>query len=321
MYAKLLHQIAGDSRLSNSAIITFSEFMPTACDVFLAMGAEYSAEVAACINNMPIRPKIGILDPRPLICPDLGRIDFIIANGPESRDFYYQFAKEVLIYYIYPILPRSPLNSTPNITLGYHGNKIHLDAMVPRISTAINDLARSYPVSLKLFYNHKNLGRSTIDRFINCGVEHIQFREDDYVEALSDCTIGIVPQFMPIIRRPLVAKIASTVMNRYNEEKNDYILRFKSTTNSGRHLVFAQMGIPIIADMAPSTIEIINYGENGYYAYSTASWAHCLRRLASDAEHRKVIAENMYRTFSIRYSPQVQNENFINFITKIIQSK
>ena len=37
--------------------------------------------------------------------------------------------------------------------------------------------------------------------------------------------------------------------NKYNQSYNDYKLRFKDTTNLGRHFIFCQLGIPFISDI------------------------------------------------------------------------
>ena len=70
--------------------------------------------------------------------------------------------KDILIYYISPIVkPATKLSfdKKNKIILGYHGNKIYLNSMFPRITNAINMLAIDYDVELWAMYNIDVLGK------------------------------------------------------------------------------------------------------------------------------------------------------------------
>lgn len=289
-------------------------------DVALVMGGEYSREWASALRQSDPSVRIGVIDPRPAHCPRIDDLDFIVANGLESRDFYYKFVSDVFVYYTYPLIETGEKKSSDRIVLGYHGNRIHIEAMAPRITTAINNVAKEYPLALKLFYNVKNLGQSGIGQALNCPVEHIQFDPNGYGAAFADCDIGIIPQLIPLQRRGIAARVAATLRGSYNEEDDDYLMRFKTTTNNGRAFVFAQMGIPMVMDLSPSATQLMEYGEDGYYAYYTESWEACLRRLASDASHRQKIGQNMKARFQLRYSPSAQNKLFADYIHHLMHS-
>jgi glycosyltransferase involved in cell wall biosynthesis len=80
------------------------------------------------------------------------------------------------------------------------------------------------------------------------------------------------------------------------------------------------MGIPMVMDLSPSATQLMEYGEDGYYAYYTESWEACLRRLASDASHRQKIGQNMKARFQLRYSPSAQNKLFSDYIHHLMHS-
>jgi len=105
----------------------------------------------------------------------------------------------------------------------------------------------------------------------------------------------------------------------YQEQDSDYLLRYKATSNPGRIFVFAQYGIPVIADMFPSALQIIEDGVNGFVCYSTEAWYWALKHLADSPDLRMKFAMNMTKKFDKIVAPDVLNKNLVHFLTDIVR--
>lgn len=283
-------------------------------DVVLFMG--YDADIkGARGKNSDI--KIGVIDPRPSHKDQPSGADFILANGIEMKDWYLKFTHNIFIYYIYPELQlkMKEHHATEKIILGYHGNAIHLKTMYPRITKAIEKLSDSYEVELWVMYNVKELGKwsTGLPDIKKVKVRHIQWSEENYTEYLSRVDIGIVPNIIPTytVKQNKSRKIKAKL---FNEHDTDYLLGFKATSNAGRIIVFAQLGIPVIADMFPSALQLLEDGVNGFVCYSTEAWYLALKQLAYDATLRSNLAKNLQTKFKETMSPMILNKNLIDFI-------
>ncbi len=317
-YSQLLGVLDLDRSYSIEEFSNFENLKSQQYDILLMMGAEYKSEIVDQVKLKIPKIHVGIIDPRPSMCSHLSGFDFIIANGLESEDFYYQFVQKVFIYYTYPFFEEQfslkKKNKGDAFVIGYHGNKIHLESMVPRITDAINSLSSSQKVIFKCIYNIEQLGRSKkIDRALKCEVQHLQYRENVYTELL-DCNVGIMPQLIPIKRKMWVHMIGSTLLRINNEEISDYLLRFKPTTNIGRLLVFAQLGIPVIADLTPSSAAVIENGSTGYVAHHTSAWLHAFKSFFEIENASNLMGENLLKLFQDKFHPKVQNANLLNFL-------
>jgi hypothetical protein len=103
----------------------------------------------------------------------------------------------------------------------------------------------------------------------------------------------------------------------YQEQDTDYLVRYKATSNPGRIFVFAQYGIPVIADMFPSALQIIEDEVDGFVCYSTAAWYQALKRLADDSELRTTVAQNMLKKFDKIAAPDVLSERLAKFLREL----
>jgi hypothetical protein len=288
-------------------------------DVALFMGYDEASKLA---KEQKSNILIGIIDPRASFKNNLKYTDFIISNGLESRDYFNQFIEHIFIYHTYyPVKPIEKLSfkNKKKIILGYHGNKIHLDAMFPRVTDAINTLANEYDVELWAMYNIKNFGYWKLPEKKNFlfNVKHIQYSQENYSNYIAHTDIGLVPQFMPLKNNNLLKYMIGSFNKKYNESLNDYFFRFKETTNIGRHLVFAQYGIPIISDMSPSACNFINDGVDGYLAHHSKSWYYCLKSLIKNKEFREKMGKMLREKFDSYASPEVQNKNLIDFLLNL----
>lgn len=287
-------------------------------DVILFMGYDPDIQNARSMNK---HAKIGVIDPRPTFKQQPEGADFILANGIEMKDLYMKFTPNIFIYYIYPPLKEKirEHKQSNKIVIGYHGNKVHLNVMYPRITRALEMLSGEYEVELIVQYNFAALGKWTrnIPDSRKVKIEHVPWSEENYDKYLAHADIGIVPNILPIKDPIKLKKKAQIDPSVFNENETDYLIRFKTTCNIGRLFVFAQYGIPVVADMTPSALQFINDGIDGFICYSTEAWYWALKRLADSASLRTVFASRMKDKFNMLASPEVLNRDLLIFLKSL----
>jgi glycosyltransferase involved in cell wall biosynthesis len=278
-------------------------------DIVLFMGYDHEIEK---VKEISPNIKVGIIDPRPPSSNQPIGADFIIANGLEMKDWYLKYTPNIFISYIYPILKKQNKDHTnkDKIVIGYHGNKIHLRSMHPRITSALEKLAKDFTIEFLMMYNIEKLGK-------------LKTWNPNYEKYISKVDIGIVPNLIP---HKELANIESNIFRllpskknicRYNEHVSDYKLRFKATSNPGRIFVFAQYGIPVISDIFPSALQMISDGQNGFICYSTEAWYYALKKLVVSPSLRNQLSSSMQKNFYNNYSIDIQNKKFIDFINEL----
>ena len=291
-------------------------------DVILFMGYDPKIEEARKINPNAI---IGIIDPRPGSEVKLRNADFYLANGVEMVNF---FASTNSNYFIYPIYPpikteqRIVEKKTNKLSIGYHGNKAHLELMESTVCKALEKLAKTSKLKIELvcIYNFEGLGKwNWKPESNNITIEHIQWTNTSYQEYLPSVDIGIVPNLIPF--KPILSEEDNSLEQQKIAFDSDVYFRFKPTSNLGRILVFSQLGIPVIADMFPSAAEIIRHGENGLLATDADSWYIHLKRMATNDDERKKMADSMHNVFLNHYHWDVKNKELLEFFEKQIELK
>ena len=287
-------------------------------DAALFMGYDDKAKLAKAQN-----PKIitGVFDPRAGQRNKFEQVDFIAANGLESQDYFSQFCDNCTIYYTFPYVESKkecPF-SKDKLTLGFHGGKPHLDAMFPRITNALEKLNQEIPLELWGMYNIKRDGDWKKARKLGFPVKLIQYDEDNYAKYMAHTDIGLVPQFKAIPENKILRYIVGMVRKGHINSQFDFIFHFKETTNIGRHLVFAQYGIPVISDMAPSSCCFIENEKDSFLAFHTNSWYLYLHKLAFNENLRKEMGNNLNNKYLNQASNQKQNERLIAFLKTLIK--
>ena len=291
-------------------------------DVVLFMGYDPRIEEAKAMNRGVI---VGVIDARPAAGREISGADCLIANGIEMYDWYARDTAHVFIYPPYPVLPlvpRTPAPAAGPVVLGYHGNKVHLQAMYPRVTQAIEALAENHKVEIWALYNIRSHGKWEVGtpNHGNVKIRHIQWTENGYEELLAGTDIGIVPNFIPL-RRKLWGDSASISKRTFNDDETDYLTRYKSTSNAGRIFVFAQQGIPVVSDMFPSALQLIEHGVDGFLCYSGAAWHRALASLASDPELLSNLGERLLKKYEQRWSPEVLNRLLVDFLRSLPRSQ
>ena len=270
-----------------------------------------------------------VIEPRATQRRDLSGYDLAVYNGFETRDWFAGSTLSDLIYAVYPVTP-SPLaakarEDEPEGTLivGYHGNTRHLDAMVPRITDALSQMAQDRPVALWAMYNLKTRGQWQwpLRAHPPFTVRHIQFSEDNYARYMAHVDIGLVPQLMPVRNSAILRYLIGSFGRRYNERRHDFFMRFKETTNIGRVLVFAQYGVPVISDMTPSAMALLDEEVTGFTACHTAGWKRALQHLAESQQLRERLGANLRERWKTLYAPEIQNQRLLDRIITIRREK
>lgn len=283
-------------------------------DVVLMMGYDHDIPAVRRVNPKAI---VGVIDPRPPKKEQPVGADFVLANGIEMQDYYYRFTSNVFNYYIYPDFEAEKQSRNDNkIILAYHGNKIHIEEAHPRITEAIEKLGESYDIELIVIYNSE-LGKLSW-KAKNYAVSFVPWSENVYAETLSKSDIGIIPGLMPIKNAAKVKKRAASFRRKFNEHETDYLLRFKSTSNPGRIFPFMRLGIPVVADMFPSALQIIDDAEDSFVACSSESWCSKLKLLIGSKDLRNGMGKIFQNKFYDKYNIDIMNRNLIDFLRTVI---
>ena len=287
--------------------------------VFFMGGSENAKEIKSYNKNI----KCILIDSRSLHEDKFDSIDLVISNGLENYLYHMNKVKKNLIYPTYPrvyennILKKNNENNQ-KIILGYHGNKIHLNSMNPKILNAIKEISKEFKIELWAMYNVKNLGKSKIfDRHNKYfKVKHIQYSHENYHNYIAKVDIGLVPQLIPQ-NNNFFSNILSIGFKNFNQSKTDYLLRFKDTTNLGRHFVFSQLKIPFVSDITPSSVSYIKHGYNGFLAYTEKNWYDCILMLIKDKKLRKKIGQQSFQDWYNSFSHNILNKQLLKILNEI----
>ncbi len=234
-------------------------------------------------------------------------LDFFVVGSIEERDSLLPYMENILIFPLIETMykKKKTHSNQSTITLGYHGNGVHLEEFFPHVTKAIEALSNE--MSLKLIAVHapeKNWewtkGKPNIE------VEQIAWELETVEDNLLRCDIGLVPGITPIQRDSQMdffnksKAIASEEISGYD---TDYLLRFKNKSNAGRSFVFHQLHIPVVAAFMPSHFHILGNQDCGYLAHSQEGWLDGIRALAQSTDKRAAVAKAAFMEFERLYNP------------------
>lgn len=286
-------------------------------DVALLFGSNFDLQA---LRQRHPNVLIGHLEPRAAQGNATDKYDFVVVNSIEAADYFAAPGQAVFIYPTFPVMQpsegsggRGSAAERP-LRIGYHGNKIHLDAMFPRITDALSRLSDAMAIEFWAMYNMRELGRWRAKGLEKVEVKHIQYDPDNYTRYMAHVDIGVVPQLIPVRRSRFLRWAVGSPFSHFNERHDNFLLRFKETTNNGRAFVFAQYGIPIVADMAPSSCALLGENEYGYVAHSTNQWFNALNGLARDSDLRKKMGVALRKRYEALAEPGDVNRRFAHFI-------
>ena len=253
--------------------------------------------------------------------------DFLAVTSLEQRDFFLRYNRNIIIYYHFPEIREVSKDHAPKkkIIIGYHGNKIHLNCMID-LSRALDELADKYNIEFWTMYNIKKLGEWEKNLPKKCPVKHIQWSKENYYTYLSQCDIGVVPAKISInlSRGKLASRFLSSFLffsnwARYN--KDDYLVRYKYSTNAGRVYPFSQFHIPVVAEFMPSYCQVIQNKYSGFLVYSREGWYDALEKLIINPDLRNKMSRNIKNFIDNNCSPNINFKNFLKFINTLKKRK
>ena len=267
---------------------------------------------------------IGVVHPTDYtenLLADTKAADFFICGSIEEQDYYLRYNRNTFVLpHIENEWPVSKCHFQKDvITLGYHGNLHHLEQFLGRADLAIDALARQFQLKLKVIYNTK-LGEWRIGR-PNIPVTVVPWDMNSLAYELMDVDIGLVPATSPISekeRLEIVDHLLDTRAGGVGGFRNDYVIRFKNSTNAGRAFVFMQLGIPVVADFCPELCSVIQHGHSGFLAHSAHGWHDSLNKLIASVEVRRSTAEHARRFFASRYNREHHAEGFTHFVSELL---
>jgi hypothetical protein len=260
---------------------------------------------------------VGIIDPRgSAVEPFLPFVDFIVVDSLEMKDFFSRYRLPIFTYYEYPDIPaiQKQHSEKDSIIIGYHGNKLHLTAMYPNLTKALELIGREYNIEFWAVYNLEQLGKWEMGVPEGVTVRHIQWHPNVYEEELSKVDIGITPGLLPVRNQQETKRKCAFSDNYFLETEDDYLIRFKVPSNPGRIIIFGKLGIPVVADFYPSALQWIRDTENGLLAYSCGGWYMALERLIRDHQLRGVLSARMSSSVKKVANFDIQNTEFLQFL-------
>jgi hypothetical protein len=287
-------------------------------DVAVFMGYDHELERARS-ENPGIR--VALADPK-LSTPEwleaARAADFLMVSSVEQRDAFLRLNRNILVYYMFPVLadqPRAHADSD-ELVVGYHGNRVHLEAMAMSVRPALEALGRRRPVRLLAVYSHGALGKARLGLPDGVRVEHVQWT-DSFLDDLRRADIGIVPNELPIRDRAHVLQVAAYEEAEFQYQPFDHLVRFKVSSNPGRLFPFGVLGIPVVADFTPSYGQFVLDGVSGYLASSPHGWFEALDTLGSSAELRTRTGAELGRRLRAAYDLQV--DEFLSWCTRPLE--
>lgn len=285
-------------------------------DVILFMA--YDADIRNARAQNP-SARIGLVDIRSVPGPEDQEADFIVVNGLEMMDLAAEWFSNVFVLPIFPDLAApDPSARAPNerLTLCYHGNKVHFQELLPVVTSAIEAVADERDIDLVGIYDVERLGRCEVPLSTHPRVRtrYEQWTPDVYERVVAGADIGLVPNLVPLPRAAAAKAALSFAPGIYSEYETDILLRYKFSSNPGRLLVFAQLGVPVVADFTPSSVNLIQHGRNGMLAHSAAGWYRALKTLADDPGARRSMGEAMRETFAREFAPDRLRDSFLSFL-------
>ena len=290
-------------------------------DVALFMTYDYTA-IERVKRQFP-HLKIGLIDARtPHILTATPYCDFLIVDSVEMEDYWRIANKPIFRYAEYPnlsidsnheneIKQLKKTRSDDTVYIGYHGNALHIMEGANNVSPAIEKLGEKYNIQLLLMHNTPpghfyQQYKDALPK--NITSKCVPWSMENYKKFLSWSDIGIVPNNLGS-----VPKNPSTT----GDPNTDYCLSCKMTSNPGRFIVFGILGIPVVADFYPSSLQYLQNGR-GFVAHSEYGWYHSLEQLICSPELRKKMGKNLQQLVKEEFDFEIQNKKFISFLETMI---
>tara|TARA_R110002012_G_scaffold280852_1_gene469578 strand:+ start:2002 stop:2988 length:987 start_codon:yes stop_codon:yes gene_type:complete len=305
-----------ESALKRLDYINFYDTQFQNYDILLLL--TYDHQIIKTVKEKLPKLKIGIIDPRSsLVREGVEHSDFIIIDSTEMEDFWRVSRKPIFRYSEYPDIEYYDKQHTQKnkVTIGYHGNKIHLECMAQNVTEALSNLGKKHDLELLIMHNFPPPDGTESWYPDNVSVRHVPWSMSNYHLELSKADIGIAPN--NIIHDESLKSILQA-NSKFNCNVDDYSIRFKMPSNPGRILIFGKLGIPVVADFYPSAMELLAKERNGFVAHSSAAWEYYLDKLVSSHELRTTMGNNLQNLVRTEFDFDVQNSRITSFFESLL---
>jgi len=284
-------------------------------DVVLLM--TYDHHWAKEIKQAAPNAKLGIIDPRNYsVAESIDFCDFLVVDSIEMEDFWRISKKPIVRYAEYPKIKstKKKHERKDRISVGYHGNLIHLECMSETVTPALSSLSSKFDLDLVVM--HSGLAPTGYEEWIPQGVNvvHVPWSMENYHRHLGNCDVGIVPNN---ILHNVKDKNEGVLQKNFNYSKDDYSIRFKMPSNPGRFIVFGLLGIPVVADFFPSAIQLLDMNNTGFVACNPQGWEYCLERLFESHVLRQKMGDGLQNLVEEKFDFEKQNENLLAFLRSL----
>lgn len=241
---------------------------------------------AICLADPKLKSKSDVLTAK--------ACDFALVGSFEHAKIASESGIETAIYPFLPdiediepgVLTREKLSG---LTLGYHGNRVHLETFSKRTLRVLDEAASDFDVRLVAHYRISRLGEWRPGKLRNIIIEHREWHPTQTFSNLRNVDVGLIPNSIPH-RKPLSSKLPSKLsspeigFNKYGMRRDDYDSRFKITSNPGRIYPFGKLGTPVISDFFPSSAFLVRDGVDGFLCLSDDQWGWALHQFLSKPE-------------------------------------
>lgn len=258
-----------------------------------SVGAVVFDKGEADVFRLPARHsfKVGVINPS----HSLNGADFAIVGSVEEQISLTGLFPQI---FVWPLVERQFENAnrkvhvdSETLTVCFHGGSGHLGSMASSGLCAalerFNDrLAMAGRKLLLKVISQSDRPTWRIGR-PRIRTEFIRYDYTTVGAAIQEADIGLAPN----ATFQVPGALNSAFLKRWlklDANSTDYVMRFKTKSNYGRALVFQQLGIPVIADITPSHMDLIRHGENGYLAANEASWFDGLNLLANATRRNEI---------------------------------
>ena len=252
--------------------------------------------------------------------------DLLVVTSIEQRDALLALNDAIFVYYSFPNFTagRKEHRKASPVIIGYHGNKEHLHCLAPTVTRALDSLSRHYQLEFWAMYNITRLGRWRRGLPRRIPVRHIQWSEQAYYDELAQADIGIANNAIPLnALAPWLSQLPGLParLGGYPYRSNDYLVRYKYSTNPSRIYVFGMLGIPVVYDFSPSSSQLIRDGVNGYLAQGRAGWRWALEQLITQPQLRQTMGQQLQRTVQEDFSTEATFTRFNQRLVELIHTK
>ncbi|HWH05327.1 MAG TPA: glycosyltransferase [Gaiellaceae bacterium] len=244
--------------------------------------------------------------------------DLLLVSSVEQREAFLPVNRNIVVFQMFPPLPERQPRSRGGgpVIIGYHGNRVHLEAMAETVTPALEALARDREIEFRAIYNRSALGCAELGlpRLPVGKVREVQWDPVEepgtgvsraLLRELAEVDIGVVPSLLPVAGGLRALLRTAKPDPRLMYEPFDHLLRFKASTNAGRVFPFARLGIPVVADPTPSNAQFVRDGETGLLAAGPHGWYEALLQLVDDADLAARLGRQLQREVGEHYEGQV----------------